>query len=571
MAIPFALVDRLGLDFAVPRHHVWPTGASAPWLAALGAGASAACLAGLRFLPHRALFAALLLTGWCWAIPFRGQAALHEYSTLSHIGVPLVLFALALLGLRRIPGPRGAARALPAAALAAAALFALSAWDMSRYGHDAGAAQRQREIAADVKAIRELAAGRSVLIGTADDAIGRYARSYYLAGSYIQIEGLGSREEWPRAAAYDFVLAPFGGGGSLTPDNRRIHLYPPAALDAAWDALAAREPALRAAFGLHLDGRTLTLTREHCRLDHTRARFFVEAAPLGAQPPERFEFALGERGLRFGGRCLVRLELPDIPLAGLRTGQRHGDLPPVWEASLPAGDPSFPRRATTSFAGVTAAEPAARGRFEAYLDGRTLTLVREACSREDAEPRFFVHAYAADPGDLPAERREAGFEALGFWFRQRGVLYGGDCMAQIELPDYPLRSVRTGQYDASGHLWDAEFAPGAGAWLARFEALAEREPDARGAGFALRVESRTLTLAREGCSAADVADRFFVHAYAPDGSREAIDFWFRQRGERHGDRCLASVVLPPYPLARVAAGQYDPSGHLWEAVLPIGE
>ena len=571
MAIPFALVDRLGLDFAVPRHHVWPTEAAAPWLAALGAGASAACLAGLRFLPHRALFAALLLTGWCWAIPFRGQAALHEYSTLNHIGVPLVLFALALLGLRRVLGPRGAARALPAAALAAAALFALSAWDMSRAGHDAEAAQRQREIAADVEAIRELATGRSVLIGTADDVIGRYARNYYLAGSYIQIEGLGSHEEWQRAAAYDFVLAPFGGGGSLTPDNRRIHLYRPAALDAAWDALAAREPALRAAFGLHLDGRTLTLVREPCRLDHTGARFFVEAAPLGAGPAGRFEFALGERGLRFGGRCLVRFELPDAPLAGVRTGQRHGDLPPVWEASLPLADPSFPRRATTSFAGVTAAEPAARGRFEAYLEGRTLTLVREACSREDAEPRFFVHAYAADPGDLPAERREAGFEALDFWFHQRGVLYGGDCMAQIALPDYALRSVRTGQYDASGHLWDEEFAPGAEAWLARFEALAAREPDARRAGFALRLEGRTLTLAREGCSAADVADRFFVHAYTADGSREALDFWFRQRGERHGDRCLASVVLPPSPLARVAVGQYDDTGHLWEAVLPIGE
>ena len=32
-----------------------------------------------------------------------------------------------------------------------------------------------------------------------------------------------------------------------------------------------------------------------------------------------------------------------------------------------------------------------------------------------------------------------------------------------------------------------------------------------------------------------------------------------------------SLQLPPYPLARVAAGQYDASGHLWEAVLAVGE
>ncbi len=220
---------------------------------------------------------------------------------------------------------------------------------------------------------------------------------------------------------------------------------------------------------------------------------------------------------------------------------------------------------------ITAAAPAARGPFAVYLDGYTLTYVRDDCAAADTEDPFFVHAWAADPGDLPAERREAGFEALGFAFGDRGVRFGDTCMTAFWLPDYEVRSVRTGQYDDTGHLWDAEFAPGAEAWLARFDALAAREPDARGAGFALRLEGRTLTLAREACDASDIADRFFVHAYAPDGSREAIDFWFRQRGERHGDRCLASVVLPPSPLARLVAGQYDASGHLWEAELPVGE
>ena len=569
MAIPFAFVDRLDLGLAKPNQ-LWPPEASAPWFAALGAGVFAVCLAGLRFLPCRALFAALLLAGWCWAIPFRGATAVHEFYAMFHLGVPLVFWSLALLGLRRLLGPRQAARALPAAALAAAALFALSAWDTSRTGHDAEAALRQREIAADVEAIRALAAGRSVLVSPANHAIGRFARNYYLAGSYIQIEVIGSPEEWPRAAAYDFVLAPVDAGGSSTPGNRRLHLYRPAALDLAWDAIAARAPALRAAFGLHLDGRTLTWAREPCSADHTGPPFFVEAAPLGGRPAERFEFGFRERGVLFGGKCLIRFELPDYALAGLRTGQRQGGLPPVWEASLPAADPSFPRGASVWFDAATAAEPAVRGPFDAYLDGRTLTLVREACSGADVEPRFSVHAYAANAGDLPAERREAGFETLDFWFRDRGVRYGGGCMAQIALPDYALRSVRTSQYDDGGHLWDAEFALGAEAWLARFEALAAREPDARRAGFALHLEGRTLTLAREGCSAADVADRFFVHAYAPDGGREAIDFWFRQRGERHGDRCMASVGLPP-SAARVVAGQYDASGHLWEAVLAPGE
>ena len=76
---------------------------------------------------------------------------------------------------------------------------------------------------------------------------------------------------------------------------------------------------------------------------------------------------------------------------------------------------------------------------------------------------------------------------------------------------------------------------------------------------------------REECAAGDIADRFFVHAYAADGGgREAIDFWFRERGLRHGDRCMASVELPEYAIDRVVTGQYDASGHLWEAELAFG-
>ena len=694
-AIPFAFVDRLGLGLAQPDHAYWPPN---PWFAAPGAAVLAACAAGLRFLPHRTPWAALLLAGWGSAILLRGSSAAHEHEAMFHLGAALVFWALALLGLRRLLGRKRAARALPAAALAAAAVFALSARDMSGVVV-AGADVRQlREIVADLEAIRGLAAGRSVLVSPADRAMGYIGRNrnFYLLGVHTRVDEIGSGREWARAAAsgdFDFVLAPVGDGGSLTPGNRRLHLYRPAALDAAWDAAAAREPALRAAFDLHLDGRTLTWTRDGCAAEDVWAHFFVEAVPLAA-PPQRFEFPFHERGLRFGGRCLARLELPDYPLAGLRTGQRAGgDLPPVWEASLPVADPSFPRHASTWhgavaasapaargpfavyrdgraltfardgcapedtgppffvharaadpgdlpedrreagfeildfwfgdrgvrfgetcmariglpdyplaglrtgqragglpplwkvsfpvadpafpryastwFGDVTASEPAARGPFAAYRDGRALTFVRGECSAADIADRFFVHAWAADPGDLPAERRAAGFEALDFWFGDRGVRFGGTCMARIGLPDYELRSVRLGQYDASGHLWDEEFALEAGAWLDRFASFAAREPDLRRAGFDLHLEGGALTFVRGECSAADVADRFFVHAYAPDGGREAIDFRFRRRGLRHGDRCMASIPLPDYPIARLAAGRYDASGHLWEAALAL--
>ena len=359
-----------------------------------------------------------------------------------------------------------------------------------------------------------------------------------------------------------------------------IELPPPA----SWYDAAA-EPAARGPFGVYRDGRALTFVRDGCAPEDTGPPFFVHAwaADPGDLPEDRREagfeaFGLrfgdrGVRGVRFGGTCMARIELPDYPLAGLRAGQRQGGLPPVWEVSFPVADPSFPRRAASWYGDVTASAPAARGPFAVYRDGRALTFVREECSAADAEARFFVHAYAADPGDLPAGRREAGFETLDFWFGGRGVRFGGTCMARIGLPDYELRSVRAGQYDASGRLWEAEFPLDAGAWLARFGALAAREPEAR-AAFALHLEGRTLTLVREDCAAEDVADRFFVHVRPADGGgREAIDFWFRERGAVYGGRCMAAVELPPYAAARVTAGQYDGTGRLWETgfALPAGE
>ena len=676
-AIPFAAVDLLGLGLAQPHHLVWPAPEAAPRFAAAGAAVAAACLAGLLRLPHRTLFAALLLTGWGWAMAFRGSVAYHEFEAMFHVGYPLVLYALALLGLRRLLGRRRAATALPALALAAAALFALSAALMGRVGHGVAEAAHQREVVADVEAIREIASGRSVVAHTGDGVWFRFARNYYLAGSYVQINDIGSAEDWLRVPDFDFAVVPADFGGSLTPRNRRLFLYPLGALPGIRAAIVAREPALRAAFDLRLDGRVLTYVREECAAGTLGPWFFLDIAPVdaGDLPEEgrargydRIWFPFRGRGVRFDGSCIARFELPAYAIAGIRTGQRQGDLPPVWEASLPVEDASFPRGASTWRETATAGEPAARGPFEVYLDGRTLTYVRDGCSGEDTADRFFVHAFMAGgvrevvnfrfrdrgvhwagtciasvelpPGDVRSVRTgqydgpvhlweeefalgpwlaryesfagrapvvSAAFEVyrdgrtltwvrggcrpedaedrffvhvhdsggarenLDFWFRERGERHAGVCMASVDLPDGDVRSVRTGQYDETGHLWDEEFALEAEAWLARFASFAAREPTLRGA-FDAHLEGRALTLARGECDASDVADRFFVHVHPADGGRrEAIDFWFRERGLRHVDRCMATVALPDYAIDRVVFGQYDASGHLWEAELALGD
>ena len=237
-------------------------------------------------------------------------------------------------------------------------------------------------------------------------------------------------------------------------------------------------------------------------------------------------------------------------------------------------DASLAPRWEEGYAAAAAGRPALRSVYDARIDGRTLTYVRDGCGAEH-ESDFFVHVYPADPGDLPPWSRPWGFERLGFAFRDGGVRYAGRCAATFGLPEYGIASVVTGQL---GHrnavLWEGEFPSDPEGWLARSDALAAREPLARGA-FGVHLEGRTLHYVRGECAEADAEARFFLHVVPaevndlPEARRASgfdnLDFAFGDRGLRYEGRCMASVALPDYAIARVATGQFAPGGEVWRA------
>ena len=50
-----------------------------------------------------------------------------------------------------------------------------------------------------------------------------------------------------------------------------------------------------------------------------------------------------------------------------------------------------------------------------------------------------------------------------------------------------------------------------------------------------------------------------------------LGFDFPQYGAIQGDKCLAAVPLPDYPITRIRTGQYLPNGtQLWQADFPVG-
>ena len=237
-------------------------------------------------------------------------------------------------------------------------------------------------------------------------------------------------------------------------------------------ALAGEEPAARSEFDLYLGERSLTLVKRECTPADTQARVFLHVVPVDpgdlaearrGRGFDNLDFSFLDRGAWFDGRCMATAGLPPYAVARIRAGQRTagGDLWSTTIALAPSeGGPSIEalREARARLAGR---EPAARAAFDLHVEGGTLFYVRGECGQDDAAAPFFLHVTPLDAGDLPEERRAAGFENLDFAFLERGWRIDGACVAAVELPEYGIASVRTGQWvRGEGTLWRAEFAPG---------------------------------------------------------------------------------------------------------------
>ena len=112
-----------------------------------------------------------------------------------------------------------------------------------------------------------------------------------------------------------------------------------------------------------------------------------------------------------------------------------------------------------AYRSITAGEPVVRSSFDVYLIGNELTYVKEPCAPADTEPPFFLHVIPADANDLPAARKQHGFDNRDFHFSSNnGRRFGGKCLVTRPLPDYTITSIRTGQYiPEEGQIWVGTF------------------------------------------------------------------------------------------------------------------
>ena len=465
MFIPYSLLGPLDYRGDEVESPMW---LSKRLAVALGIALTAACLIGSIFVRPRILFATLASSGFFWVLLAHNSASDHNYEAIYYIGLPLVLFAIVLIWVRRLTSRD---TIIAAAAVAALLLFTVSSFQMSRVGYNGEQAQVVRAASQDLLAIRELTAGEPVTIlglrglrtlfpHVADNPLHYYMRSTLIAS------------EDPLPASFKFIVMRhrIDSDALLTPQNWYVFLYDAPGLTSslltsyrsAYSSVVSTDPLERKDFDVYIKDRTVYYVKEPCERKDTTTNFFLHVFPTDIDdiPYHRREyrfdnldFLFTERGVMFDGKCMASVDLPQYDIAGFRTGSY--DDGQVWSAAHVIQGPKL----ISEYQSIVSTEPVARSEFDVYLDGGKLDYVKEPCAAEDTQASFFLHVVPEDVEDLPDDRRRHGFDNLDFGFDVRGVLFDGKCLAGVGLPQYGIARITTGQFDSGDRVWEVEFAP----------------------------------------------------------------------------------------------------------------
>lgn len=104
-------------------------------------------------------------------------------------------------------------------------------------------------------------------------------------------------------------------------------------------------------------------------------------------------------------------------------------------------------------------------RFYVYHGPERLIYVRDDCTSEDVASKFFLHIDPSNPSVLSDHRMEHGFDNLDFFFwehslpllSERRLPFLNRCAASVDLPQYSIESIRTGQFNDEGQIWNEKF------------------------------------------------------------------------------------------------------------------
>ena len=152
-------------------------------------------------------------------------------------------------------------------------------------------------------------------------------------------------------------------------------------------------------------------------------------------------------------------------MSHIYVGQQHTDQgdglkKTLWSGEIVLNRAAFENTLTAMLA--AAGEPVIESSMDVHVHGRRIFYVSDDCEGTDGRTPFFLHVVPMREADLPPERIEHGYDNLDF--HQARVTFGERCVVRWQLPDYPIRRIRTGQYvvvrDGEGvlvrNIWEGE-------------------------------------------------------------------------------------------------------------------
>ena len=237
---------------------------------------------------------------------------------------------------------------------------------------------------------------------------------------------------------------------------------------AEYAAATAGTPLSRGVFDIYRRENQLTYIKENCQPSDTHPRFYLHITPweVSDLPSGRrgygfdsVNFELVHYGALFDGKCMATVELPGYNIATVKTGQFTSGGGKVWAVEFALDVPQAVIESRRGeYAAAMAGTPLIRGVFDVYRNGNRLIYIKENCQPADTQPRFYLHLIPRNVNDLPSGRGQHGFDNLNFDFLEQGTLFDGKCLATVELPDYEIAAIQTGQYIPGGsRIWQAEF------------------------------------------------------------------------------------------------------------------
>ena len=231
---------------------------------------------------------------------------------------------------------------------------------------------------------------------------------------------------------------------------------------------------------------------------------------------------------------------------------------------------------------VASGELVARSTFDVHRDERTLHYVKTPCSDADRKTAFFLHIFPTDGAELPVHRRLFGYDTDVLHFSDHGFRFDDKCLASIALPPYDIARIETGPL-LPGQSGERTDDPGVlEAYRQAYQRVASGELVARST-FDVYRDERALYYVKTPCSDEDVKTKFFLHIFPTDAKElsdhrwlsgyDNDDFFFFHRGLRFDHKCMASIALPHYDIARIETGQFyfDSRGKRWKAQIFLDE